>query len=268
MTTRALRRLVFAAVALAVAAASLAWAAPALSGALDDYGVVFLHGKGVWPGAFDGGLPGALAAEGAKVVSPEMPWSFNRIYGATYEQALDEVDAAVAGLKAQGARKIVVVGHSLGANAAIGYAATRGPLAAVVAIGPGHLPETELLRDRAHEGLVEAARLIAAGRGNERRRFPDLVQGIPTVVSASPYVYVSMFDPNGPAVIPKNAAAMPPMPLLWVAGMLDPIHARGRDYAYTRAAKDPRSRYVEVFAGHLLTARVARRQIIDWLNSL
>jgi len=34
-------------------------------------------------------------------------------------------DAAVAQLKAQGATRIVVIGHSLGANAAIGYAARR-----------------------------------------------------------------------------------------------------------------------------------------------
>ncbi len=35
----------------------------------------------------------------------------------------------------------MVIGHSMGANAAIGYAASHGPLAAVVAIAPGHLPE-------------------------------------------------------------------------------------------------------------------------------
>ena len=68
--------------------------------------------------------------------------------------------------------------------------------------------------------------------------------------------------------MPKNAAAMPPVPFLWVAGMFDPIDARGRDYAYTFAAKNPKSRYVEVFAGHMLTPLAARKQVIDWLKSL
>jgi hypothetical protein len=85
---------------------------------------------------------------------------------------------------------------------------------------------------------------------------------------ASPFVYMSMFDPNGPAVMPKNAAAMPAVPFMWVAGTFDPISARGRKYAFDLAAKDPRSRYVEVFAGHLSAARLARSTIVRWLKSL
>ena len=110
-------------------------------------GVVFLHGKGVWPGAFDGGIPGALEAEGRQVVSPEMPWSLRRMYGATFEQAMTEIDAAVAGLKAKGATRIVVIGHSLGANAAIGYAARRS---------------------RGRRGGRDRARPPAGDRGNAR----------------------------------------------------------------------------------------------------
>ena len=235
---------------------------------LEDVGVVFIHGKGVWTGAFDGGLAVALREAGAKVVTPEMPWSFSRIYGATYEEALGEIDVAVKSLRDQGASEIVVIGHSMGANAAIGYAASHGPLAAVVALAPGHLPEVEGLKGRTHEALIEAAQLLAQGKGDVRRRFPDMVGGIPTWVSATPRVYLSMFDPNGAAVIPKNAAAMPPIPLLWVDGRFDPIASRGKDYAYTLAAKNPKSRYVMVFAGHLGVPGSARTTIISWLKSL
>ena len=157
----------------------LAAAAPLQAASLQGMGVVFLHGKGMWPGAFDGGIPGALEAEGAQVVSPEMPWSFTRMYGATFEQAMTEIDAAVAGLKAKGAIRIVVIGHSLGANAAIGYAARRSVVAAVVAIAPGHLPETAEMRARTHDALAEARQMYAAGEQG-RHAWPDLVQGIPT----------------------------------------------------------------------------------------
>src|SRR5215469_15835291 len=137
------------------------------------------------------------------VAAPELPWSFGRIYDATYQDAMREIDVAVAKLKAKGRRtQVVVIGHSLGANAAIGYAASHGPLAAVVAIAPGHLPEVEGLKGRTHAALIEAVQLMAAGKGDVRRRFPDMIQGVPTVVMASPIVYISMFDPNGPAVIP------------------------------------------------------------------
>ena len=114
---------------------------PAFANALQGYGVIFLHGKGGWAGSFDGGIVGLLQQEGAKVAAPELPWSFGRKYGATYEEAMLEIDRVVVALRGQGAVKIVVIGHSLGANAAIGYAARRA-VAAVVALSPGHLPET------------------------------------------------------------------------------------------------------------------------------
>jgi pimeloyl-ACP methyl ester carboxylesterase len=242
-------------------------AAPLQAASLQGTGVVFLHGKGVWPGAFDGGIPGALEAEGAQVESPEMPWSFRRMYGATFDQAMTEIDAAVAGLKARGANRIVIVGHSLGANAAIGYAARRSVVAAVVAIAPGHLPETAEMRARTHDALAEARQMYAAGK-QDRRAWPDLVQGIPTIALATPAVYLSMFDPDGPAVIPKNAAALRAIPFLWVVGNGDPIHERGRDYAFTRGARNPASRYIEVAAGHLTTPWQARAQVVEWLKAL
>jgi pimeloyl-ACP methyl ester carboxylesterase len=252
---------------LIVLAFVLAVAAPLQAAGLQGMGVVFLHGKGMWPGAFDGGIPGALEAEGAQVESPEMPWSFRRMYGATFDQAMTEIDAAVAGLKAKGATRIVVIGHSLGANAAIAYAARRSVVAAVVAISPGHLPETPEMRARTRDALAEARQMYAAGQ-QDRHFWPDLVQGIPTFASATPAVYLSMFDPDGPAVIPKNTAALRPIPFLWVVGDGDPIHERGRDYAFSAGAKNPASRYIEVVAGHLTTPLTARARVVEWLKAL
>jgi pimeloyl-ACP methyl ester carboxylesterase len=253
--------------ALAVVA-GLSFAATAQTANLHGVGVVYLHGKGAWPGAADGGILSTLAEEGALVATPEMPWSFKRKYGATYEQAMAEVDAAAAGLKAKGATRIVVMGHSLGANAAIGYAARHPDLAAVVALAPAHLPEAEGLRSHTQEAIAEAKQLVAAGQGDVPRRFPDMAQGIPLTATATPLVYLSMFDPDGPAVIPKNAEAMGPVPLLWVVGTLDPIARRGPDYAFKFGAKNPKSRYIEVFAGHLTTPLAARSQVVEWINSL
>jgi pimeloyl-ACP methyl ester carboxylesterase len=234
---------------------------------LQGLGVVFLHGKGVWAGAFDGGIPAALEAEGAVAVSPEMPWSLGRIYGATYDEAMGEIDAAVAGLKGRGAKRIVIIGHSLGANAAIGYGARRHGVAAVVALSPGHLPETAEMRAHTADAIIRARALAAAGE-KSRRTWPDRVQGFPTFAIASPAVYLSMFDPDGPAVIPKNAAALHGLPLLWVVGRSDPIFARGRDYAFMRAPGNPKSQYIEVAAGHLTAPLAARSQVVEWVKSL
>ncbi len=259
--------------ALAVLAATLS---PNSSGAAPDehgLGVVFLHGKGSWPGAFNGGILSDLRDEGALVATPEMPWSFHRRYDATYDQAMSQIDAVIAGLKAKGARRIVIIGHSLGANAAIGYAARRpNELAGVVALSPGHLPEVGDMRSFAADAVARAKKLIAEGKGDVTQTFPDMAQGIPLIAHATPLVYLSMFDPDGPAVIPKNAAAIGaaahPVPLLWVVGKLDPIDRRGPQYAFDAAAKNPKSKYVEVFAGHLTTPLAARKQVVAWINSL
>lgn len=240
-------------------------ATPLWAAGLRGTGVVFIHGKGLWAGAFDGGIPAAAEAEGALAAAPEMPWSFRRMYGATFEEAMSEIDAAIAALKAKGATRIVLVGHSLGANAAIGYAARRGAVAAVVALAPGHLPETAEMRARTEDAIAEARRMLGTAP-QSRRLWPDMIQGVPTFALATPEVYLSMFDPDGPAVIPKNVAAMRAVPLLWVAGNSDPIFARGRDYAFARA-KNPMSRYLEVSAGHLSTPRAAQSQVIEWLKS-
>jgi len=255
---------------VALIASSLAGAAPAAN--LHGFGVVFLHGKGAWAGGFNGGILSSLEEEGALIAKPEMPWSYHRRYGATFEQAMGEIDAAVAGLKAKGATRIVIIGHSLGANAAIGYAARHSDLAGVVALAPGHLPEVDPMRSYVSEAVARAKKLVAAGQGNVRQDFPDMAQSIPLTTTATPVVYLSMFDPNGPAVIPKNTAVMGaaahPVPFMWVAGKLDPIDSRGPEYAYNAAARNPKSKYVEVFAGHLTTPMVAHERVVEWINSL
>jgi pimeloyl-ACP methyl ester carboxylesterase len=239
---------------------------------LHDLGVVYLHGKGGWPGALNGGILSALKEEGAAVATPELPWSFHRRYDASFDQALTEIDAAIAGLKSAGARRIVLIGVSLGANAAIGYATRHPEVAGVVAVAPGHLPDVGNMRSFVADAVARAKSLIAEGKGDVPQSFPDMAQGIPLTATATPIVYLSWFDPEGPAVIPKNAAvigaAPAPVPLLWVVGKLDPIDRRGPEYAFNALAKNPKTQYVEVFAGHLTTALVARRQVIDWINAL
>ena len=249
----------------AMAAAGASFAQPRT---LSGFGIVLIHGKGGTPTTMIEGLHEALKREGALVEAPEMPWSARRIYDATYDQAMTEIDAAVERLKKAGAQKIAVIGHSLGANAAIGYAARRQGLHAVVALAPGHLPEAWALRVRTQGAIAEARKMIAAGKGDVRRSFPDLAQGLPFSISATPVVYLSMFDPDGPAVMPKNAAAMGDVPFLWVVGVADPIIFHGKDYIYGRGAKHPKSKYVVTASMHLSTPFQARGQMIAWLKGL
>jgi pimeloyl-ACP methyl ester carboxylesterase len=266
------RRLVIAALAAAWVTAGLTAMAVAQSGALAGLGIVLLHGKGGQPGGLIDSLAAALKAEGAIVIMPRMPWSGGggrpETYSASYEQSLDEIGRAVAQLREKGAKRIVVAGHSLGANGAIGYAARNGSdLAAVIALAAGHTPE-RMKRPELIAGLASARQLVAAGKGSASVMLPDLNVGQTFNVKVTPKTYLSYFDPDGPAVIPRNAAAMPAIPFLWVIGRKDPLAAAGPGYAFNKAAKNPKSRYVEVNADHKDTPDAARAEVIAWLKAL
>lgn len=258
------------AVVLFVSLAAMAIAGPSLAqqGALSGYGIVLIHGKGGTPTTMIEGLHESLKRAGALVEAPEMPWSARRIYDATFDDAMKEIDAAADKLRKAGATKIAVVGHSLGANAALGYGARRKNLAGVVALAPGHLPEAWALRARTSGAIAQAKKMIVAGKGDVRMSFPDLAQGIPFSVQATPVVYLSMFDPDGPAVMPKNAAAMSDVPLLWIVGVADPMILHGKDYVYGRGTRHPKSKYVVSASMHLSTPIQSRGEIIGWLKGL
>lgn len=64
----------------------------------------------------------------------ELPWSAKRAGEALRGDALQEIAAQAKSLRREGYRRIVVLGHGLGANAAIAYAA-KGDVDAVIALG-------------------------------------------------------------------------------------------------------------------------------------
>jgi pimeloyl-ACP methyl ester carboxylesterase len=255
------------------ATAGLVWLiaqtpAPVHAQALAGTGVVLMHGKTGSPGNNLSELAAALRKEGAVVVMPEMPWSRSRIYNASYQDAMREIEGAVADLRKRGAKSVVIAGQSIGANAAIGYGVRHDDIAAVIAIAPGHNPQAESFRKRTGASVLEAKKLEAAGQGDKVQSFVDFNQGRVFDVRASAKVYLSYLDPDGPAAMGRNAAAMKPVPFLLAIGREDQFFDRARRVVYMPAAKNPKSRYVEVGGGHMATPRLAAGAIVDWLKSL
>jgi hypothetical protein len=121
---------------------------------------------------------------------------------------------------------------------------------------------------RSAPAVAKAKQLIAEGKGDLPSSFPDMNQGKTFDVRATPKVYVSYFDPNGPAPMPRNAAAMKAVPFLWVIGRDDPLFSAGPTYAFDRAPRHPKSKYLEVNARHENTPDVAKDQIVVWLKTL
>src|SRR5262249_19658920 len=98
----------------------------------ETVGVVMMHGKHGTPSQLQQ-IADTIAEAGFAVERPEMCWSAARIYDRTYLECFADIDAAAARLKARGATTIVVLGMSLGGNAALGFGARRQGLAAIVA---------------------------------------------------------------------------------------------------------------------------------------
>jgi pimeloyl-ACP methyl ester carboxylesterase len=246
-------RMRFPTLAILVCLAALSPGAAVWAADLRGLGVVLIHGKGGAGGNLSP-LSSYLAAEGAAVVMPTMSWS--RTYR-TYEETLQEIDAQVVALRGRGATRIVLAGHSLGANVALGYAATRGGVAAVVAMAPGHRPER--YGPRTAGSLRQAKGMVAAGQGNQIGSFVDMNQGDVYEVQTTAAAYVSFFDPGGPAVMSRSASRAR-VPILWVIGSQD------------RGAQDlgggARSRKIIVPAGHRDTPRAGAQDVVAWLKSL
>ena len=86
----------------------------------EKVGVVLMHGKWGIP-KYVSSVSNTLRRAGAIVVTPMMPWSRNRAYAKSYEDSMKEIDMAVERLRRKGAKRIFIGGHSMGANAALGY---------------------------------------------------------------------------------------------------------------------------------------------------
>lgn len=240
-------------------------ATPALT-AQPSIGIVLVHGKWGAPGNL-AHLAHACESQEYAVRTPEMPWSGRRLYDAPLSAALREIGDAVEELRKQGAQKVVVGGHSFGANAALAFGAVHPDIDGIMMLAPGHTPERANFRTASASSVERAKEMVAGGKGEEELYFDDLNQGRTRRLRTTASIYLSYFDPAGDAVMPRNAAAMTrPVPLLWVIGRMDPLYAAGQGYVFTRVPPHSKSRYVIVQADHPNTPFVATQEILAWLK--
>ena len=239
--------------------------------AQDKVGIVLMHGK--YGTASDSSPVGELAqylrSNDMIVITPDMPWHRERVLDKNYEDSMLEIDAAVKALKSKGATKIVVGGHSMGANAATGYGTLRDGLAGILAIAPGHVPELQGYQNRIDNDWQRAQAMVEAGKGQEKDDFKDRNQGSNSEIYVKAEIYLSWFDPEGSAVMPDNVSALKPnTPLMWIIGEDDRMYDRGPDYAFSEAPEHAKNSYTVVSGGHKETPEIGNKEILNWLKSL
>jgi pimeloyl-ACP methyl ester carboxylesterase len=214
------------------------------------------------------GLADDLTRHGYLVLTPDMPWSKDRAYDRSLSDAQQEIDAAMAQLRNRGATRLVIGGHSMGANMAISYAAVHPGLEALMAIGPGQTVEADKFAENLGESIKEAKALIAAGKGDTPTRFRDIHLGKVSWATAAPSVYLSYFDPEGLANMPALSQAIN-IPFLWTVGKQDKnMLDRGPDYAFALAQQTPFNEYDIVDADHMGTPEASRGVVLQWLGKV
>jgi esterase/lipase len=231
----------------------------------ETIGVVMMHGKHGTPAQLQQ-LAVTVADAGLLVERPEMCWSAARIYDRTYVECFADIDMAAARLKKQGATTIVVLGMSLGGNAALGFGARRQGLKAIIALAPAHAPELLRRRPEIAQSIARAQAAAEAGRGDEKATFDDVDLGRIFSVSTTPAIYLSFFGPDSLAVMPENAAHLT-APLLMVSGNNDPTQSMAGNI-FAHAAFDPRNKHVTVEADHLGTPAASAAVVLSWLKML
>jgi pimeloyl-ACP methyl ester carboxylesterase len=242
---------------------------PAPVAAADTVGVLLLHGKTGMPGQMKP-LAGTLTAAGYLVGAPEMCWSKRRIYDRALSGCFADIDAAIGRLKGEGATKVVLGGASLGAMAALAYAAIHPDLSGVIAIVPAADPVDASRYPALAAAVKRAEGLIKAGQGDAPAQLADIVTGGNVItVTATPNAYMSFHGPDAPvATVTRNLAlqVMPKVgvPCLWVAATRDPSQQPAAA-VFERLPHNPLNRLVKIDADHAGAPDASGDAVVAWL---
>lgn len=239
--------------------------------AADKIGVVLMHGKLSTPSKPFSTLGPQLEAEGILIETPEMPWSKDREYESSYEQAMEEIATSVKQLRARGATRIVVGGHSMGAAAALIYG-SRHPADGLLLLALGHSPQSNVLQERFGASVARARSLVAAGKGNDKQGFDDFdasKRPPAFTVATTPRNYLSYFDPDGIANTLTAAGKIPAsLPVLWVDGTEENPGLMSYGQKIYDAIGSSAKKHVEVTAGHTTVPHKSGAEVLAWLRSL
>jgi len=231
-------------------------------------GVVLLHGK--WGDSSNlRPLRQALETAGFAVDTPTLPWAGTRLFDRGFDEAMAEVDAAVARLKAGGASRIVVGGHSLGGDAALRFATLDRTLAAVVLVAPAHFPEGKVFQEKAGDSVARARAMVAAGDGTGVGSFLSLnSDNRSRLLPVTADHYLSYYDPAGPAAMSLFAPRVQPVPLLWVAPKFDPATEVFARLVLPRLPPEIHLERIDVTADHMGAPQAGAAAVVEWLKGV
>ena len=233
-----------------------------------EIGIVIMHGKGGAPTNLVADLATALSDRGYRVSNLEMPWSGRRNYDVSTRVAEQEVETALAALRAQGARRIFIAGHSQGGLFAL-HLGSKVLVDGMIVIAPGGDVSSAFFQSKVGASVSLARTLIAAGKGEERASFLDFEgsKGTSPVVTTAT-VYFDWFDPDG---VMNQARAVKifnaRIPVLYIAPQGDyPALVRANPPMYAMLPSNPQHRFYTPDTNHRNAPSASIDEIVRWMT--
>lgn len=248
--------------------ATLCVAAPAESQAPAKIGVVTMHGKGGSPHRYIYDLARALDSDGILVANLEMPWSGQRHYDADVASAEKQVEEALDGLRAKGATKLFVAGHSFGGTFAFRLG-SRLPVDGVIAIAPGGAADALVTRQMLADSLAQARKYVAEGKGSQRMQLSDYEGSRGQYpIMAVPAAYVTWFDPDGAMSQSRSLSALKrELPVLYIVPTEDyPGLLKAKPRVAGLLPRNAHTRTYEPVSDHLNAPRNSAAEIVKWVR--
>lgn len=234
-----------------------------------EIGVVVMHGKGGRPGKFVDELASAFEREGFQVANLEMPWSGRRHYDVDMNGGAEEITRALEAMRAKGARKVFVAGHSQGGLFAVYYGGVRS-VDGLVLIAPGGQVDADVFVSALGQSVAKAKQMLAEGRGNERADFLDYEgsRGTNTITTTAA-IYLSWFDPNGAHTSRAYRSVKAGTPVLYVAPTRDyPPLQRSKRQNFEALPAHPQTRLYEPDSDHMNAPAAAADEVILWMRQV
>lgn len=233
-------------------------------------GIVVMHGKGGSPTRLVNEMAASLQEKGYLVTNLEMPWSKKRDYDVDATTALKEVEKALEDLRAKGAEKLFVSGHSQGGLFALcvgGYLVADG----IITIAPGGNVGNATFREKLGNYVEEARSLIEKGKSDEKITLFDFegAKGTYPVVT-TPRIYISWFDPEGMMNQEKAIKKLNPKnPVLFIAPKHDyPGLLKVKQSMFSELPKHPYTKLYEPNADHVGAPSASTDEIVTWITKV
>jgi pimeloyl-ACP methyl ester carboxylesterase len=172
-------------------------------------------------------------------------------------------------MRANGARKVFVAGHSQGGLFAVYYGGLH-QVDGLIPIAPGGQVDAGSFVNALGQHVATARQMVDEGRGEEKAAFGDYEGSRGTsAVTTTAAIYFAWFNPNGAHTSRAFRNVKAGTPVLYVAPKRDyPGLARSRQENYGRLPSHPRTRMVEPDSDHLNAPGASAEEVVRWIREV